>query len=73
MTTSRVLRPVGLGLLGLTGLALAGCNQSPTGERVGRMNADSPPGEATPRRVSRSIGFVPAVPLGLGGGVRRAR
>ncbi|GAB4215562.1 MAG: hypothetical protein OHK0013_41250 [Sandaracinaceae bacterium] len=32
MTTSRVIRPVGLGLLGLTGFALAGCNQSPTGD-----------------------------------------
>ncbi len=32
MKTSRVVRPVGLGLLGLAGLALAGCNQSPTGD-----------------------------------------
>jgi hypothetical protein len=38
--------------------------------RVVRMNAYLPPGEATPRRLSRSIGFVPAGPLGLGGGVR---
>jgi subtilisin-like proprotein convertase family protein len=33
MKTSRVLRPAaGLGLLGLAGLAFAGCNQSPTGD-----------------------------------------
>jgi hypothetical protein len=42
-------------------------------ERVARMNAHLPAGGATPRRPSRSIGFVPAAPLGLGGGVRRAR
>jgi hypothetical protein len=41
--------------------------------RVGRMNARLAPSEATPRRLSRSIGFVPAGPLGLGGGVRGAR
>ena len=42
-------------------------------ERVARMNAHLPAGGATPRRPSRSLGFVPAARLGLGGGVRRAR
>ena len=39
-------------------------------ERVVRLNARLAPGEATPRRLSRSVGFVPTGPLGPGGGVR---
>jgi len=63
-------RPVGTGWCTAT---------DPELKKIGRLPARSPHERplasrgATPRRPSRSIGFVPAARLGLGGGVRRAR